>query len=76
MSTRERAQIIFDRLTDEQLKGFVKLFENAFISEPPNTVHSRAELENMLAEGLDDLKNGRVCSEEEMDDFFRGYCGI
>lgn len=75
MSTRERAQIIFDRLTDEQLDYFVAMFENGF-SEPPNTVHSRAELENMLAEGLDDLKNGRVCSEEEMDDFFRGYCGI
>lgn len=76
MSTRERAQIIFDSLTDEQLDEFVKLFENAFIPEPPNTVHSRAELEAMLAESEESIRNGKYYTEEEMDEFFRENFGI
>lgn len=76
MSTRERAQIIFDSLTDEQLDEFVKLFENTFIPEPPNTVHSRAELEAMLAESEESIRNGKYYTEEEMDEFFRENFGI
>lgn len=66
MSTRERAQMIFDRLTEEQLEGFVKLFENAFILEPPNSVDSVEEIEVLLEEAEDDVRNGRVYSWEEV----------
>lgn len=79
MSTRERAQMIFDRLTDEQLEDFIITFYNALnpdIPEPPNTVHSRAELEEMLAEAEDDVRNGRVMSLEEVKSQFRKEYGI
>lgn len=79
MSTRECAQMIFDCLTDEQLEGFVMLFTGKFssdIPEPPNTVHSKAELEQMLAEAEDDVRNGRVMSLEEVKSQFREEYGI
>lgn len=69
MSTRECAQMIFDCLTDEQLEGFVMLFtgkSSSDIPEPPNTVHSKAELEQMLAKAEDDVRNGRVYTWEEV----------
>lgn len=66
MSTREKAQMIFNSLTDEQLEGFVTLFQNLVIPEPPNTAHSAAEINAMLEEAEEDVKNGRVYSWEEV----------
>ncbi len=67
MSTREKAQIIFNNLTDEQLEGFVTLFQNLVIPEPPNTAHSAAEIDAMLEEAEEDVRAGRVCSWEEIE---------
>lgn len=50
MSIRERAYSIFDRLTEEQLKGFVMLFENSVSAEDiPNeeTLEAMREVEDM-----------------------------
>lgn len=66
MSTREKAQMIFNCLTDEQLEGFVTLFQNLVVPEPPNTAHSVAEINAMLEEAEDDVRNGRVYSWEEV----------
>lgn len=76
MSTREYVQTIVNRLTDEQIDELADFIEEKFLPEPPNTAHSIEEIDAMLKEGLDDLRNGRVCSDNEMDGFFRGYCGI
>lgn len=79
MSTRECAQMIFDSLTDEQLEGFVMMFcgkSSSDIPEPPNTVHSKAEIEKMLAEAEDDVMNGRVMSWEEVKSHLREEYGI
>lgn len=61
MSIRERAQVVFDSLTDEQLADFVMMYQ-----EPPNTAHSAEEIDAMLEEAEDDIRNGRVLSWEEV----------
>lgn len=51
MSTRELAYSIFDRLTDEQLEGFVLMFRNAVPSDnklSPETSAAIEECERML----------------------------
>lgn len=46
MSTRELAYSIFDRLTDEQLEGFVLMFKNTLYDEDvPNAETEAAMLE-------------------------------
>ncbi len=50
MSIRELAYSIFDRLTEEQLKGFVMLFKNSVPAEDvPNkeTLEAMREVEDM-----------------------------
>lgn len=76
MSTREYAQMIFDRLTDEQVEELVEYIEDNFLPEPPNAVHSVAEINEKLAEAEDDVRNGRVVTKEEMDVFFKENFGI
>lgn len=71
MSIRERAQVVFDSLTDEQLADFVMMYQ-----EPPNTAHSAEEIDAMLEEAEDDIRNGRVVTKEEMDVFFRENFGV
>lgn len=61
MSIRERAQVVFDGLTDEQLADFVMMYQ-----EPPNTAHSAEEIDAMLEEAEEDVRNGRVLSWEEL----------
>lgn len=65
MSTRERAQLIFDSLTEEQLEKLMEYMEDNFLPEPPNTAHSLAELEEMLEDGMEDIRNGKTVSLEE-----------
>ncbi|MCI5752103.1 MAG: hypothetical protein SOU50_00890 [Oscillospiraceae bacterium] len=53
MSTRELAYSIFDRLTDEQLEGFVLMFRNAVPTDDklsPETSAAIEECERMLAD--------------------------
>lgn len=76
MSTRERAQLLFDRLNDEQIEELVEYIEDNFLTAPPNAVHSKAEIEEKLAEAEDDVRNGRVVSKEEMNLFFKEHFGI
>ena len=54
MSTRELAYSIFDRLTDEQLEGFVLMFKNTLSDEDVPNAETRAV--------LDDVRNGRNMS--------------
>lgn len=54
MSTRELAYSIFDRLTDEQLEGFILMFKNTLSDEDVPNAETRAV--------LDDVKNGRNMS--------------
>lgn len=54
MSTRELAYSIVDRLTDEQLEGFVLMFKNTLSDEDIPNAETRAV--------LDDVKNGRNMS--------------
>lgn len=54
MSTRELAYSIVDRLTDEQLEGFVLMFKNTLSDEDVPNAETRAV--------LDDVKNGRNMS--------------
>lgn len=54
MSTRELAYSIFDRLTDEQLEGFILMFKNTLSDEDVPNAETRAV--------LDDVKNGRDMS--------------
>lgn len=78
MSTRERAQMIFDQLTDEELAGFVALFEHRITAEPPVSVFpkNRAELNAMLEEAEEDIRAGRVYTEEEVNAHLREKFGI
>lgn len=76
MSTRERAQLLFNRLSDEQIEELVEYIEDNFLPEPPNAVHSKAEIEKMLAEAEDDVRNGRVMSWEEAKADFRETFGL
>ena len=76
MNTREYVQTIVSRLTDEQIDELVEYIADNFLPEPPNTVHSRAELEAMLAKAEESIQNGRYYTEEEMDDFFGENFGI
>ena len=55
MSTRELAYSIFDRLTDEQLEGFVLLFKDIVPDEDIPNEETRAV--------LDDVMNGRNMSK-------------
>lgn len=73
MSTRERAQMIFDQLTDEELAGFVALFEHRVAIEPPASVfpQNRAELNAMLEEAEEDIQAGRVYTEEKVNGHLR-----
>lgn len=77
MSTRERAQMIFDQLTDEELAGFVALFEHRITAEPPASVFpkKRAELNVMLEEAEEDIRAGRVYTEEEANAHMREKFG-
>ena len=68
--------MIFDRLTDEQVEELVEYIEDNFLPEPPNAVHSVAEINEKLAEAEDDVRNGRVVTKEEMDVFFKENFGI
>ena len=54
MSTRELAYSIFDRLTDEQLEGFVLMFKD--------TVYNEDLAEEDVLAILDDVKSGRNLS--------------
>ncbi len=54
MSTRELAYSIFDRLTDEQIEGFVLMFKNSVPAEDVPNGETRAV--------LDDVRNGRNMS--------------
>lgn len=54
MSTRELAYSIVDRLTDEQLEGFVLMFKNTLSDEDVPNAETRAV--------LDDVMNGRNMS--------------
>lgn len=54
MSTRELAYSIVDRLTDEQLEGFVLMFKNTLSDEDFPNAETCAV--------LDDVKNGRNMS--------------
>lgn len=49
MSTRERAYSIFDRLTDEQLEGFVLMFKDTVPEEDDeeDILEALAEVEEM-----------------------------
>lgn len=51
MSTKELASIIFENLTEEQLKGFVMMFRNV-VSGVPNdeTIAAIEECEKMLSD--------------------------
>ena len=55
MSTRELACSIFDRLTEEQLEGFVLLFKDIVPDEDIPNEETRAV--------LDDVMNGRNMSK-------------
>lgn len=68
--------MIFDSLTEEQLEQLMQYMEDKFLPEPPNTVHSLAELEEKLAEAEEDIKASRVVTEEEMNAFFKEHFGI
>lgn len=78
MSTGERAQMIFDQLTDEELAGFVALFEHRITVEPPASVFpkNRAEFNAMLEEAEEDVREGRVYTEEEVNAHLREKFGI
>lgn len=76
MSTRERARMIFDRLTDEELAGFVALYETRVTAEPPVFPKNRVELNAMLEEAEEDIRAGRVYTEEEVKAHMREKFGI
>ncbi|MDE6708994.1 MAG: hypothetical protein K2J76_00725 [Oscillospiraceae bacterium] len=59
MSTRELAYSIVDRLTDEQLEGFVLLFKDIVCDEDVPNAETRAV--------LDDVMNGRNLSKAYTD---------
>ncbi len=54
MSTRELAYSIVDRLTDEQLEGFILMFKDTLSDEDVPNAETRAV--------LDDVMNGRNMS--------------
>lgn len=54
MSTKELAYSIVDRLTDEQLEGFVLMFKDTLSDEDVPNAETRAV--------LDDVMNGRNMS--------------
>lgn len=68
MSIRERAQVLLNSLTEEQLVDFVMMFQ-----EPPNAAHSDEEVDAMLEEAEEDVRNGRVYSWEEVKKDLREY---
>lgn len=76
MSTRERAQILFNSLNDEQIEELVEYIEENFLPEPPNAVHSIAEIQEKLAEAEEDVRNGRVFTAEEVKSHLREKYGI
>ncbi|MBD5111078.1 MAG: hypothetical protein HDT42_00880 [Ruminococcaceae bacterium] len=76
MSTRERAQMIINGLTDEQIEELVEFLEDNFLPEPPYAVHSLAEIEERIARANDDIKSGRVYTAEEVDEYFKERYGI
>lgn len=76
MSTRERAKKIFDSLTEEQLEDFIVFFQNPTDFEPSNIEYSDKEIEAMLEEAEEAVRNGDVYTEEEMNDFFKENFGI
>lgn len=76
MSTREYVQTIVNRLTDEQIDELADFIEERFLPEPPNTVHSREELEIKIAEAEEDIRNGRVYTTQEVREHLREKYGI
>lgn len=65
MSPREEVKAIIDHLTNEQVDELLGYIEDKFLPEPPNAVHSIADIERLLEEADDDIRNGRVISLEE-----------
>ena len=63
--------MIFDRLTDAQIEELVEYIEDNYLPEPPNSVHSVDEINAMLEEAEDDVRNGRVYSWEEVKEDLR-----
>lgn len=76
MSTRERAKMIFDSLTDEQLEDFIVFFQNPDNFDRSDIEYSDEEIEAMLEEAEEAIRNGDVYTEEEMDIFFKENFGI
>lgn len=68
--------MIFDRLTEEQLQGFVMMFADyapAGVSELPET---KAELKAMLDEADKSAREGKCVTLEEMNEFFERRFGV
>lgn len=68
--------MIINGLTDEQLEELIEIFEENFLPEPPYAVHSLAEIEERITRADDDIKNGRVYTAEEVDEYFKERYGI
>lgn len=68
--------MIINNLTDEQIERLIKLLEDNFLPEPPNTIHSREELETKIAEAEDDIRNGRVYTAQEVREHLWEKYGI
>lgn len=69
--------MILDMMSEEQLSGFVALFENSFLP-PLDSPKTEAELMALLEEAEDDVRNGRVYDWEEVKKELRenlGYDG-
>lgn len=69
MSTRERAQLIFDSLTEEQLEGFVMMFAE-YAPKHSELPETKEELKAMLDEADKEVRDGKYYTREEMDEFF------
>lgn len=71
MSTREIAYSILDRLSDEQIEGFILMFGNSFEKQDMHR--------NETLKVLDDVRNGKnmsasFCSVKELiEDFNADY---
>lgn len=76
MSTRERAKMIFDSLTEEQLEDFIVFFQTPDNFDRSDIEYSDEEIEAMLEEAEEAVRNGDVYTEEEMNDFFKENFGI
>ena len=74
MDTRQTAQIIFDNLTDKQLKGFIMLFGYADkTSDNDNRTRAQKAFEhlNSIIRPIPDLDE-----DKEKDEYFREKYGL